>query len=34
MIFDSYERARETAQRDADRRQEPHAVTRWPDETG
>lgn len=34
MIIDSYERACETAQRDADRRQEPHVVTRWPDEPG
>lgn len=34
MIFDSFERACETAQRDADRRQEPHVVTRWRDEPG
>ncbi len=34
MIIDSFERACEAAQRDADRRQEPHVVTRWPDESG
>lgn len=34
MIIDSFERVCEAAQRDADRRQEPHVVTRWPDESG
>lgn len=34
MIIDSFERACEAAQRDADRRQEPHVVTRWPEESG
>jgi sugar/nucleoside kinase (ribokinase family) len=34
MIIDSFERACEAAQRDADRRQEAHVVTRWPDDSG
>lgn len=34
MIIDSFDRACETARRDADRRQETHVVTRWPDEAG
>lgn len=33
MLIDTFERACEWARREADRRQEAYAVTRWPDES-